>query len=80
MATKAELFRYRQERSGPKKKKRAPRRKRSVSKVDTALPGKSATDRRVGGGKFLNKRNRSKKAIRTNRVRGRSRARPKSGR
>lgn len=49
MATKAERFLYQEQRSGPKKAKRAPRRRRD-NPVDTALPGVSATDRKVGGG------------------------------
>lgn len=48
MATRSELFRYYEERSGPKKPKRAPRPPRNFP-VDTALPGVSATDRRAGG-------------------------------
>lgn len=60
MATKAEGFRYLEERSGPKKSKRAPRPPRNVP-VDTALPGVSATDRRVGGGATA-RRNRSARA------------------
>jgi hypothetical protein len=47
MATKAEEFRYWQQRSGPKKPKRAPRDRRAAS-VDTSLAGVSATDRRAG--------------------------------
>jgi hypothetical protein len=46
MATKAEWFRYRAERSGPKRPKRAPRAPRNVG-VDTAAPGVSATDRKA---------------------------------
>lgn len=46
MATKAEEHRYWTERSGPKKPK-APPRPRRASKVDTALPGVSASDRRA---------------------------------
>lgn len=49
MATKSEWFRYRQERSGPKKAKRPPRPRRDLD-VDTSLPGVSATDRKVGAG------------------------------
>jgi hypothetical protein len=49
MATKSEMHRYWQERSGPKKPKSPPRPRRDTP-VDTALPGVSATDRRVGGG------------------------------
>ena len=48
MATRAELFRYRQERTGPKRPKR-PARPRRDRPVNTALPGVSATDRKVGG-------------------------------
>jgi len=47
MTTKAEEFRYWAERSGAKKEKSAPRARRDVP-VDTALPGKSATDRKAG--------------------------------
>lgn len=46
MSTKAELMRYMQERSGPKKSKQT--RRRRDSPVDTSLPGVSATDRRAG--------------------------------
>jgi hypothetical protein len=48
MATKAELFRYRQERMGPKRPP-TPRRRRPDRPVNTALPGVSATDRKAGG-------------------------------
>ena len=60
MATKAELHRARAERSGPKKKK-APKKARRNSPVDTAKPKTSATDRKVGAGDTA-KRNRSKRA------------------
>lgn len=60
MATKAEIFRYRMERSGPKKSKRPPRPRRDVP-VDTSLPGISATDRKAGGGATA-RRNKSKSA------------------
>ena len=46
MATKAQLFRYWTERSGPKKPKK-PRQRRDVP-VDTSKAGASATDRRAG--------------------------------
>jgi hypothetical protein len=46
MATKAEEFRYWTERSGPKKPKGAPRRRRDAP-VDTSKPGTSATDRKT---------------------------------
>jgi hypothetical protein len=46
MATKAELFRYYTERSGPKKAKRPPRPRRDTV-VDTSLPGVSASDRKA---------------------------------
>jgi hypothetical protein len=46
MATKAEEFRYWTERSGKKKPKSAPRRRRDVP-VDTALQGTSASDRKA---------------------------------
>ena len=48
MATRAEMFRYRQERMGPKRPKQPPRRRRDFP-VDTARPGVSATDRKAGG-------------------------------
>jgi hypothetical protein len=60
MATKAELFRYRQQRSKPDRPRRPPRRRRDVP-VDTALPGVSATDRKVGAGSTA-ARNRSRSA------------------
>lgn len=47
MATKAERFRYQTERSGPKKPKSPPRRRRDVP-VDTSQPEVSASDRRAG--------------------------------
>jgi hypothetical protein len=47
MATKAEEFRYWQQRSGPKKAKQPPRPRRDVA-VDTSMPGASATNRRAG--------------------------------
>jgi len=47
MATRAELFRYWTERSGPKKPKGRPRPRRDFP-VDTSKQGVSATDRRVG--------------------------------
>ena len=49
MATKAELFRYRQERNGAKRPKQLAKRRRDRP-VDTALAGVSATDRKAGGG------------------------------
>jgi hypothetical protein len=49
MATKAELFRYRQERSGTKRAKQPAKRRRDRP-VNTALPGVSASDRKAGGG------------------------------
>lgn len=48
MATRAEMFRYRQERMGPKRPKRPARRRRDFP-VDTAKPGISATDKRARG-------------------------------
>jgi len=45
MATKAEWFRYWNERSGPKQAKQHPR-PRQDRKVDTSKPGASASDRR----------------------------------
>ena len=62
MATKAELFRYRQERSGAKRAKEAPKRRRDRP-VNTALPGVSATDRVAGAGRS-GARNVSKSAAR----------------
>jgi hypothetical protein len=47
MATKAEEFRYWQQRSGPKKPKSPPRQRRD-SPVDTSAPGVSATARKAG--------------------------------
>ena len=47
MATKAQRFRHRTERSGPKKPKSPPRRRRDFP-VDTSKPGVSASDRRAG--------------------------------
>jgi hypothetical protein len=60
MATKAELFRYRLQRSKPDRPKRRPRRRRDTP-VNTALPGTSATDRKVGAGATA-ARNRSRSA------------------
>jgi hypothetical protein len=60
MATKAQLFRYYEQRSGPKRPKRAPRPRRDQP-TDTAKPGVSATDRRAGGDSTA-ARNRSKAA------------------
>lgn len=60
MATKAEQFRYQQERSGKKKAKQPPKRRRDWP-VDTSLPGVSATDRKVGHGSTAS-RNTSKRA------------------
>lgn len=74
MATRSELFRYYQERSGPKKSKRPPRLPRNVP-VDTSLPGVSATDRGVyviedpTPGKPAQPRRRSKTAVRLRRSR-----------
>jgi hypothetical protein len=62
MATKAELFRYRQERMGPDRPKQPPRRRRDRP-VNTALPGVSASDRIVGAGSS-GARNTSKSAAR----------------
>ena len=50
MPTKAESYRYQEERSGPKKEKRRPRPRRDFP-VDTSKPGVSATDRRAGYGR-----------------------------
>jgi hypothetical protein len=54
MATKAEEFRYWQQRSGPKKAKQPPRPRRD-DPVDTSRPGVSATDRRAGARKGSNR-------------------------
>ncbi len=62
MATKAELFRYRQERSGPKRQKEPPKRRRDRP-VNTAMPGVSSTDRVAGAGRS-GARNTSKSAAR----------------
>lgn len=61
MATKAETFRSKTARSGPKKPKK-PARPRRDTPVDTAKPGVSATDRKAGKGGSTADRNRSKKA------------------
>lgn len=50
MTTKAQDFRYLQERSGPKKAPQPPKPRRDVP-VDTSKPGVSATDRKAGGGR-----------------------------
>jgi hypothetical protein len=50
MATKAEEFRYWQQRSGPKKPKQPPRARRDEP-VDTSAAGVSATDRRAAARK-----------------------------
>jgi hypothetical protein len=60
MATKAERFRYEQERSAPSRPKRPPRRRRDTP-VDTSKPGVSATNRKAGGGASA-ARNKSKSA------------------
>jgi hypothetical protein len=62
MATKAEQFAYRQQRSGPKKAKSPPRPRRDVP-VDTSAVGVSATDRKAGYGSTA-ARNRSQRAAR----------------
>jgi hypothetical protein len=62
MATRAERYRYLQERMGPKRPKQPPRRRRDRP-VDTALPGVSATDRKAGGNSTA-ARNVSKSAAR----------------
>ncbi|MCW5891093.1 MAG: hypothetical protein KIT14_11155 [bacterium] len=49
MATKAERHRWEQERAKPDKPKQ-PKRKRRDMPVDTAKPGVSASDRKVGAG------------------------------
>jgi hypothetical protein len=60
MATKAEAYRYRAERSGAKLPKR-PRRPRRDHPIDTAQPGVSATDRKAGDASTA-ARNKSKAA------------------
>lgn len=60
MATKAERFRSKEERTGEPKPKRAPRPRRDIG-VDTSKPGVSATDRKVGAGSTAT-RNASKRA------------------
>ena len=62
MATKAELFRYRQERSGAKRPAQPAKRRRDRP-VNTAMPGVSATDRVAGAGRSGG-RNTSKSAAR----------------
>ena len=49
MATRAERARYLMERSKPKRPKSPPRPRRDLV-VNTALPGVTATDRKVGAG------------------------------
>jgi hypothetical protein len=63
VATKAELFRYHAERSGPKRPKASPKLPRN-SLVDTALPGVSASVRKVGAGSTA-ARNVSRRAARS---------------
>lgn len=76
MATKSELFRYYEERSGPKKSKRPPQLPRNFP-VDTSLPGVSAADRKVyvfadaASGKPAQPQRRSKTAARLRRSRTR---------
>lgn len=60
MATKAQRFRYRAQRSGPNRPKK-PRRPRRDHPVDTSKPGVSATKRRAGNDSTA-ARNRSKSA------------------
>jgi hypothetical protein len=62
MATRAERYRYLQERSRPKRPKRAPKQRRDYP-VDTAKPGVSATDKKARGN-WTGMRNRSKSAAR----------------
>lgn len=62
MATRAERYRYLQERTGPKLPKQPSRRRRDRP-VDTAQPGVSATDRKAGGNS-TGARNVSKSAAR----------------
>lgn len=63
MPTKAEWFRYHEERSGPKKQKRPVPPRRDVP-VDTAKPGTSATDQKVGHG-LTARRNFSRRSAET---------------
>lgn len=60
MATRAEKFKAKVQRSGPNKA-RKPARKPRDTHVDTARPGVSATDRKVGKGSSA-KRNASERA------------------
>ena len=60
MATKAQRFRYAVERAGPDRPP-APPRPRRDEPVDTALPGISASDRKVGDGSTAT-RNQSRSA------------------
>jgi hypothetical protein len=62
MATKAERYKYRQQRSGPKKAK-SPQRPRRDTPIDTARTGVSATARKAGAGSTA-ARNRSLRAER----------------
>jgi hypothetical protein len=61
MATKAQRFRAEQQRNANAPKPKQPRRPRRDFPVDTALPGVSATDRKVGAGATAS-RNRSARA------------------
>jgi hypothetical protein len=63
MATKAETFRAEKAREATPPKPKQPRRPRRDQPVDTAKPGISATDRKVGAGSTA-KRNVSKRAAR----------------
>jgi hypothetical protein len=62
MATKADLFRWAAERSGPKRPKQ-PRRPRRDVPVNTAGPGVSATDRKAAAPHKESKRADRRKAI-----------------
>lgn len=50
MATKSQQFRVQQQRDANPPKAKKPARQRRDSPVDTALPGVSASDRKVGSG------------------------------
>jgi len=62
MATRAQEFKYRTQRSGKPRAKLPARPRRDVP-VDTSKPGISATARRAGGGSTA-ARNRKKKTVR----------------
>jgi hypothetical protein len=61
MATKAERFRSKTERSGAKRAK-MPSRPRRDQPIDTSKPGVNATDRKAGAGQSTAARNLSRRA------------------